>query len=141
MSEESTARMHWSFWAIGIVALIWNALGVLNFLLQMNPSMLAEYRESERLIIEGRPAWASAAFALAVFSGTLGCVLLLLRKSAAYPMFVASLVGVIVTMAHALGSGVGFEMEELIGIVVMPLIVAALLVRYAGKAKTKGWIS
>jgi len=84
MNDETVGRVHWSFWAIGSIALIWNLMGVINFFVQMNPDMLTSYRESERAIIEGRPAWATGGFAIAVFGGVLGCLLLLLRKSAAY---------------------------------------------------------
>ena len=88
MNDETVGRVHWSFWAIGAVTLIWNVMGVINFFMQMNADALASFPESHRAIIEGRPAWATGAFAIAVFGGALGCLLLLLRKSAAYLLFV-----------------------------------------------------
>jgi glucose dehydrogenase len=106
----------------------------------MDPEMLDAYRESERSIIEGRPAWATAGFAIAVFSGALGCLLLLLRKSAAFYLFVASLLGVIVTMIHTLGVGIDFGVGETLGIILMPMIVAAFLIWYTKLAEGKGWI-
>jgi hypothetical protein len=133
--------MHWSFWAISVIALIWNVMGVLNFFVQMNPDMLDAYRESERGIIEGRPAWATGAFAVAVFGGALGCLLLLLRKLAAVYVLIASLLGVIVTMIHTLGVGIDFGLGEILGIILMPLTVAAFLIWYAKQAENKGWIS
>ncbi len=141
MNDKPAFSVHWSFWAIGVVALIWNAMGAINFIVQMDPDTLAAYRESERAIIEGRPAWATAAFALAVFGGTLGCILLLLRKSAATYLFVASLLGVIVTMIHTLGINIDFGLGEILGIILMPLVVAAFLIWYARQAENKGWIS
>ena len=141
MNDETVAGVHWSFWAIGAVALIWNVMGVINFFVQMNPDVLATYRESERAIVEGRPAWATGAFAIAVFGGALGCLLLLLRKSAAYYLFIASLLGVIVTMIHTLGVGIDFGLGEILGIILMPLVVAPFLVWYSKQAESKGWIS
>ena len=141
MNEKTVGGVHWSFWAIGAVALIWNVLGVVNFFVQMNPDVLAAYRESERALVEGRPAWASGAFAIAVFGGVLGCLLLLLRKSAAYYLFIASLLGVIVTMIHTLGVGIDFGLGEILGIILVPLVVAALLIWYSKQAERKGWIS
>ena len=126
---------------LSAVTLIWNILGVVNFFVQMNPDTLALYRESERAIVEGRPAWATGAFAIAVFSGTLGCLLLLLRKSVAYYLFVASLLGVIVTMAHTLSVGIDFSLGEILGTILMPLVVAAFLIWYSKRAQSKGWIS
>lgn len=141
MSDENVGGVHWSFWAIGAVALIWNVMGTINFFVQMNPDMLAAYRESERAIIESRPAWATGAFAIAVFGGTLGCLLLLLRKSAAYYLFIVSLLGVTVTMIHTLGVGIDFGLGEILGIILMPLVVAAFLIWYSKLAESKGWIS
>ena len=139
MNDESNSGVHWSFWLIGAIALIWNAMGVVNYFMQMNPDVLELYRESERAIIEGRPAWATGAFAIAVFGGTLGSLLLLLRKSAATYLFIASLLGVIGTMIHTLGVGVEFGLGEMLGIILMPLAVAAFLTWYSRHAEGKDW--
>lgn len=141
MNDEAVGGVHWSFWVIGTIALIWNVMGVINFFVQMNADALTAYRESERAIVEGRPAWATGAFAIAVFGGALGCLLLLLRKSAAYYLFIASLLGVIVTMTHTLGVGIDFGLGEILGIILMPLVVAAFLIWYSKQAESKGWIS
>ena len=140
MNDESVGGVRWSFWTIGAVALIWNVMGVINFLMQMNADMLAAMPESHRAIVEGRPAWATGGFAIAVFGGALGCLLLLLRKSAATYLFIASLLGVIVTMTHTLGVGIDFGLGEILGIILMPLVVAAFLIWYSKQAENKGWI-
>jgi hypothetical protein len=141
-NDQATGRVHWSFWVIGVIALLWNIGGVANFIVQlMNADMLDSYRESERAIIEGRPMWATVAFAVAVFGGAFGCLLLLLRKSAAFYVFVASLLGVIVTMIHSLGLGIDFGLAEIIGIILMPLVLAVFLIWYSKYADRKGWVS
>ena len=66
MNDKAVTCVHWSFWLISAIALIWNVLGSVNFFMQMNPDMLDAYRESERAIIQGRPVWATGAFAVAV---------------------------------------------------------------------------
>ncbi|MBT3603973.1 MAG: hypothetical protein HN521_13010 [Candidatus Latescibacteria bacterium] len=141
MSEENIVVTHWSFWAIGTVALIWNVMGSINFFVQMNPEVITAYRESERAIIEGRPLWATGAFAIAVFGGALGSFLFLLRKSASFYLFVASLLGVIVTMVHTLGVDIAFGFGETLGIILMPLAVALFLVWYSKQANIKGWVN
>jgi hypothetical protein len=141
MNDETVGGVHWSFWAIGTIALIWNVAGVINFFAQMNPDVLAAYRESERVLVESRPAWATGAFAIAVFGGALGSLLLLLRKSAAFYLFIASLLGAIVTMIHTLGVDIDFGLGEILGIILMPLLVVAFLIWYSKLAETKGWIS
>jgi len=141
LNDKAVTRVHWSFWVISAIALVWNVLGSVNFFMQMNPDMLDAYRESERAIIQGRPAWATAGFAIAVIVGALGSLLLLLRKSAATYLFVASLVGVVVTMVHTLSVDYDFTSGEILVMVVMPLVVAALLVWYSKHAEGRGWIS
>ncbi len=144
MNDETVGGVHWSFWAIGAVALIWNVMGVINFFVQMNANALAAMPESHRAIVEGRPAWATGGFAIAVFGGALGCLLLLLRKSAAYYLLIASLLGVIVQLIHTLGiasSTIDFSPFDILMIILMPLVVAAFLIWYSKWAESKGWIS
>lgn len=132
---------HWSFWVIGGLALIWNVGGIANYVMQVtDAAVLDSYRASERAIIEGRPAWATGAFALAVFSGGLGCVLLLLRKLVAIWALTVSLIGVAVTQFHALSAGITFSMGEIAGIILVPLLMPVLLIIYARYAKRRGWI-
>ncbi len=138
--NNNAGGVHWSFWAIGAVTLIYNVAGIVNFFTQMNADTVAAMPESYRAIIEGRPAWATGAFAIAVFGGALGCLLLLLRKSAAYYVFIASLLGAIVTMIHTLMAGSDFgPVEFLIGNLAQ-LAVTAFLIWYSNWAGRKGWI-
>ena len=143
MNDKAVGDVHWSFWVIGAIALIWNVMGVINYFVQMNADALATYPESHRAIIEGRPAWATGGFAIAVFGGALGCLLLLLRKSAASYLFIASLLGVIVQLIHTLGiasSTIDFSPFEISMMILMPLAVAAFLIWYSKLAKSKAWI-
>lgn len=144
MNDKIVGGVHWSFWAIGAVALIWNVMGVINLFMQMNAGALAAMPESQRAIIEARPVWATGAFAIAVFGGALGCLLLLLRKSAAAYLFIASLLGMIVHMIPYLGttgSTIKFGPVEISMFILMPLVVAAFLIWYSKKVEGKGWIS
>jgi hypothetical protein len=140
MNDKDVRGIHWSFWIIGTLMLIWNAMGCINFFVQMNPDMVASFREAEQTIISGRPLWATVAFAIAVFGGTLGCLLLLLKKSVAFYLFIFSLLGVVVTMIHTLSTGINFGIGEILGIILMPLVVAAFLIWYSKYVVGKGWI-
>lgn len=141
MNDETVSGVHWSFWAIGAVALIWNVMGVINFFMQMNADALAAMPESYRAIIEVRPAWATGAFAIAVFGGAFGCLLLLLRNSAAYYLFIASLLGAIVQIPPYLGmTGSTIGVSAFLGVGAF-LVVAAFLIWYSKQAENKGWTS
>ena len=142
MHDKTQNSDHWSLWLIALVALIWNVMGCLNFIMQINPESLAVYPDTHRAIIEGRPVWATGAFAIAVFGGVMGCLLLLFRKSAASYLFLASLLAVIVTMLHSVTAiaGVDLTVFEMIMMVWMPPVVAVFLLWYAKLAQRKGWL-
>lgn len=143
MNEKTVTAVHWSFWVIGAFALIWNVLGSLNYLGQMNADLVASMPDTHRAIIEGRPIWATGGFALSVFGGALGGLLLLLRKSVAFYLFVASLLGTIVTMIHTINvafSTIDFSSGEIVVMILLPLVVAAFLIWYSKRAESSGWI-
>jgi len=144
MNNKSIIGIHWSFWAISVFALIWNAMGAMNFFMQMNADAVASFPETHRAIIEGRPGWATGGFAVAVFGGALGGFLLLLKKSAAIYLFIASLLGVIVTMNHTItvaSSTIDFSAIEIVILILLPLVVAAFLIWYSKQAERKGWLT
>lgn len=139
MNEENVSGVHWSFWVIGAVALIFNVMGIINFISQMNADMVAAMPELYRVVIEARPSWATGAFAIAVFSGVLGCLLLLLRKSAAYYLFVVSLLAAIVATIQFNFAAQFSLLDALIGSV-MQLVVTVFLIWYTKWIDRKGWI-
>jgi hypothetical protein len=44
-------------------------------------------------------------------------------------------------MTHTLGVGIDFGPGEILGIILMPLVVAAFMIWYSKQAESKGWIS
>lgn len=103
MIVASGKSVGWRFWLIVIIGLIFNLLGCMNFLMQMDADSVASMPDVYRMMIETRPAWGTAAFAVAVFGGALGCVVLLLRKPLAFYLLAASLVGAFVAQLPYLG--------------------------------------
>ena len=134
-----------SFLVISIIALVWNLLGIYAFYVDvtMSPDALAEMPEAQRALYENTPVWATAAYAVAVIFGTLGCIALLLRKSFALQLFVISLAGVLVQMGYAfLGTSVLEVMGPAsLGLPAVIMAIGVFLVLYANSAKNKGWIS
>lgn len=143
MNDESKSGAHWSFWLIGVLCLVWNLMGVFAYIQEMNPEAVALLPEAHRAMIESRPAWATSAFAIAVWGGALGCVLLLLRKTIAFYIFVASLLGVIVQMIYNLAiaeSTLSYGPFEITMVIMIPA-VALFLVWYTRYTADKNWIS
>lgn len=146
MNDKVTGHVHWSFWAITIVALVWNAMGAMNYIwqMQMDAETLGALPQTHQAIIDGRPAWATGGFAIGVFGGALGCLLLLFRKSLAVYVFIASLLGMFLTMTHTIGvaaSTIAFSPMEIFVMIVLPVLVAVFLIWYSKHAKRLGWIT
>ena len=141
MNGKDTAGVHWSFWVIGTVALMWNAMGVVNIVMQMNPDVLATYPESHRAIVASQSGWIAASVTIAIFGGAIGCVLLLLRKAGAIYLFFASLIGTIVVVAHTLSLPIVLSGFDITMIIVMPVVVAVLLAWYSKWTAMRGWIT
>ncbi len=98
--------------------------------------------EAERALYTDIPVWATSAYAIAVFGGTLGSIFLLMRKAWAIPAFIVSLVAIVVQMGHAFFMTAMLEVQGA-SAAVLPLLIVAVaifLVWYARYAKKKGWI-
>jgi len=127
-------KPHFSYWIIAVVALAWNLMGCLNFVMQQNADVVAQMPELYQLVINARPAWATAAFGLAVFTGAVGCILLLLRRRIAMQLFVLSLIGIVGTIVYTM-MAVG-----IVPSVVLTLLVGIALIWYTSIVQRKGWL-
>lgn len=136
--SETYIKPHRSFWVICIVALIWNVMGSINFIMQTQPNMVANYPEAAQSLIASRPLWATIAFAIAVFGGVLAEILLLLKKSVAYYLFITSFLGALVTNIHILQ--VSSAVDIWVGSF-MSLLIAVFLIWYSNLVKRKGWVN
>ena len=142
MTNETTKPPIW-YWIAGVIALLWNAMGVNAYLDQayMTPEKLATLPEAQQAMYSIEyPAWVTAAFAIAVFGGTIGSLLLLLRKNLAYIVLLFSLIGVIFQMSYAFANNDTDSYGP--GGIIMPImiiIIAIALVFLARKAKSNNW--
>ncbi len=141
---ETTNKVPKWFWVVSIIALIWNLMGVMAYLGQayMTEEALAALPEADQNFYNNIPAWVTAAFAISVFAGVIGCIGLLLRKKWSYLLLLISLITV---LAQTIYNFFVQDYVELSGQrMIMPIVViiiAIFLVWFSKDAKTKGWIS
>ena len=133
------------FWIIAVAALIWNAMGVMRYLMQAynTESFRAEFTEAQLVAFDGNPAWLTGVFAIAVFSGLLGCIAMLIRKKLAVLLFGLSLLTVLVQMIYMWLATDSIEVFGKVHGIVMPLVViviAIFLYFYNKGAAQKGWL-
>lgn len=133
------------YWVVAVLAVVWNAMGVMAYLAQVNmtPEAMAALPEAQRLVFETTPAWANGAFAVAVFGGVLGSLLLLIRKKLATPVFIISLIAILVQMYHAFVMANSFEVFGPGGLI-MPIMVVVFgigLIGLSMMATKKAWLN
>lgn len=133
------------FWVIGVIALIWNLMGVSAYLMQayQTESYKAMYTPEQLEIINNMPAWATSAFAIAVFGGALASLLMLLRKKLANSVFVLSFIGIIVQFVFNFFIANSMEVYGP-GALVMPILTIAFaifLIVYSKNCIKNGFLS
>lgn len=134
-----------TFWIVGGAALIWNLIGLVFYIghVTISPEALAAMPQLQQDFFAETPTWAIAAFALAANAGVLGSLFLLLRKAWAVPMFLLSLVSVIVQDVDAFVLRDGFSVVGVNGVIIpsMIIVVAIALLFYARSTKERGWLA
>ncbi|AMO71590.1 hypothetical protein [Sphingorhabdus sp. M41] len=140
MTEETKIPV-W-FWIIGIVALVWNAMGLGAYFQQymMSAEDFAGLRPEQQELLFSQPFWLTAAFAIAVFAGFVGSIMLLARKRLAVRLYLLSMVAVLIQFG-GLFLAFGYADALIGGEWVMPLLVpicAVGLYFYARKAEQDG---
>ena len=133
------------FYVISSVALVWNLMGVFNYLGQvlMTDDVLKSLPKDQQLMYQDVPSWVTAAFAVAVFFGTLGAIFLLLKKKVSSTFFILSFLGIFVQMTYGLLITENTDSYEPLGLV-MPLMIIAIgayLIWYSKKASENRWLS
>jgi len=146
MTEAKAAKTParpWHLWIIGIVGALWSAIGVMSFMLtQLRvEAVMSQYPPQQRAYFESFPWWAVAFWAIGVFGGVIGCLLLLLKKRLAFPVLLASVVGAIVSNLGGLFLLGGMEVmggARALGFAVFIIIFAACQAYYAHAMSEKG---
>lgn len=112
-------------WIVGVVSLLWNAMGALDYTMTklQNEQYMAALTPEQLEYIYAFPAWAVACWATAVWGALLGSVLLLARNRWAYPVFVVSFVAMVLTTIYNFVLSDGLEVMGGAG----PLAFSALI--------------
>ena len=108
----------------------------------MSEETMATLPQEQKALFEAVPSWMTVIFAIAVFGGTLGCLGLLLKKAWAVPLFLVSLLAVVVQVSYNLFViNIGVTLGPMTVVVPIPiLVIAVFLYFYSRQAKNRGWI-
>ncbi|SFS69783.1 hypothetical protein [Brevundimonas viscosa] len=120
---KMTTSTLWHLWAVGLVSLLWNGYGGYDYVMTQtdNAAYLAQFTAEQRAYFDSFPMWMEAVWAIGVWGGVLGAVLLLLRMKWAFHAFLASLVAFAVSVVYGQMSG-GNELMGSTGLIFSAVI-------------------
>lgn len=132
----------WVIWA-AIASLLWNLFGVAAFIMQatMSPEALSSLPPDQQELWGDMGIWTWIAYAVAVGAGTLGAIGLILKRKWAAPLFLVSLVAIIVQFSYPLGYALGRDLMHLMIFPAFILLVAIAQLLLARSGLIKGWLA
>ena len=140
----ATSKAPASVRVIGWLALFWNLVGVVMFIMQtgLSAEQVAAMPDERRMVYEAMPAWLTVAYAVGVFGGVLGAFGLLLRRRWAVAAFAASLLAVVANMVGIYVHTPAWQVSGAAGLPlgILLIAIAGFLFWYARRAAARGWI-
>lgn len=132
MTSAHTVRIPRIFWFVVVIALAWTVFGAGCYILTQakNEAYLARFTDAQTTFIAAFPTWLVVFWALGVWGGLFGSVLLLFRKSLAVPVFMVCLLCVAVTTVHNYGVGGAADVFGIRGLVYSAVSVVVALGLY-----------
>ncbi|USD38907.1 hypothetical protein [Ferrimonas sp. SCSIO 43195] len=139
----TTASTPWHLWLVAILALLWNAAGAFDYLMTQtrHQDYMAQFTQEQLAFFYALPSWVVACWALAVWGGVLGALLLLLRSRRAVGVLLVSWLAMMVTTVHNYGISDGMAVMGdpfSLGFTAVIFIVALLLYLYARAMAARG---
>jgi len=143
MQQTASGRTPVHLWIVGVLATLWNGYACYEYLMtnMKNEAFLAKIPADQLAYMDSLPSWLTAFWAIGVWGGLAGALLLLIRSRYSVWLFALSLIGAIV--------GLGYQMfmtqrpasmtEGAMGIIPWAIIlICVALFLYARAMAAKG---
>ena len=115
------------FWPVATLGLAWNVFGVVQFLSKVQSTVDSQMSrgltKEQAELYTSLPLWMDVSFAIGVFGGTLGTILMMLRMQSAKIVFALSLAAYVVLYIGDISLGV-FAALGAPQVAVLTLVVA-----------------
>lgn len=131
------------FMPVAVLALLWNLAGCVMYLQEvfLSAADVARMSAAEQAYFAARPAWALGGYAMAVWLGAAGCVVLILHRSWAMPLLLLSLLGLIVHDVFMFGMTPGIHIPGWVYLMqAVILLVAVGLVWMTRVGTRNNWL-
>jgi hypothetical protein len=129
------------YWVAATLSLLFMALGCWGYIMTVTAD-LATLPPDQRNLIEAQPTWMIAAYAIAVWVGLAGALMLLLRRRLAVPLLLVSLVCAVGTF---LPYAIVPAMRDLvttndIAVAIVVVLITGTIFSFARHSKQRGWL-
>ena len=97
--EGTTMKTPWHLWVVGILGALWTSGGCFDYVMTAtkNEAYFAKFDEDVREFFMTLPAWYMGLYAIPVWGGLLGCVLLLFRMKLAALVLLISFIATVIS--------------------------------------------
>nr|WP_306267749.1 hypothetical protein [Pararhizobium sp. IMCC3301] len=134
----------WHLWIVGLATLLWNAMGAFDYFMTQtkNADYLTQFTPEQLTYFQSFPVWVQGSWAVAVWFGVAGSVLLLFRTRWAAPVLGLSFFAMMVTSFHNFVLA-EVKMQEVVGAEAIYFsafifVIALVLWLYALKMRANG---
>ena len=133
------------FWIVGIVLVLWGAMGVFACIQQfrLGADAMGPADAYQRAIYDGLPGWYNWVYAVAVGAGFVGAIALVVRSANARTLFIVSLVAVVVQFGWLFATTDMIAQRGFAATAGFPIFIgaiAAFQIWVAGYAIRRTWI-
>ena len=130
-------------WVVGALAVLWNAMGVFDYSMTQsrNAAYMASFTPEQLAFFYGMPRLVVSAWAVGVFGGFAGSLLLLLRRRLAVGLLLASVLGVVTTTFHNYGLADGMTVAGDVSSLILTAVICVValgLFLYASVMRARG---
>lgn len=122
-----------AYLGVGITGILWNGFGCFDFTMTAmnNTAYLGRFPADVIDHIQSTPWWMFAVWAIGVFAGLAGSVLLVMRRTFAVQLFAASFLAALLSMIVSMGDPDAPQMEGMEAVPFIIIAIALALLVYA----------
>src|SRR5580765_1807980 len=139
MEKSHVMKSPWHLWAVGAVALLWNAAGAYSILLAQ-AGRLPNPEPDELAYYAAQPLWLVVVTDMALGAAIVGALGLLFRKRAAVWLYALSLCAIVIANSYELAAGTSRMLVNRTALIVTVIIVAIAIAElvYVSTMKVRG---
>jgi hypothetical protein len=130
-TASASTKAPWHLWVVGVVSLLWNAVGALDFTMTQLEvtAYLKGLTPAQLEYIYGFPFWAVLVWGVGTWGSLLGSLFLLLRRRFAVKLFGASIIGALLTNLYSYGLSDGLKvMQNGVGAVIFSVVICVIVI-------------